>query len=174
MSDGTGTTSYTYDALYRLTEITDGANQTVGYRYDAVGNRTNLIYPNNQVVTYTYTYDLGNRLATVTDWQNGQFGYNYDHANRLAGLALPNGVDSSYTYDDAGRLTLLTHATLTETIASYTYGLDQVGNRTGLTETLLARLDLPSGAYLESTGLGGHGSRAFRPTHKRREPHLVA
>jgi YD repeat-containing protein len=101
----------------------------------------------------TYAYDDGNRLETVTDWNNGQFGYNYDNANRLTGLTLPNGVESGYTYDAAGRLTLLTHANITETIASYDYALDQVGNRTALTETLTAAQNLPLGAYQESNGL---------------------
>jgi RHS repeat-associated protein len=67
----------------------------------------------------------------------------------LEELSLPNGVVSGYDYDAAGRLTLLTHATLTETLGSYAYGLDGVGNRRVLTETLVAVLDAP-GAYLES------------------------
>ncbi len=63
MTDGSGPTVYDYDELYRLSDITDGANQHIGYRYDTAGNRTQLIYPNNQVVTYTY--DAANRLDTV-------------------------------------------------------------------------------------------------------------
>ncbi|MCP4367236.1 MAG: RHS repeat protein, partial [Deltaproteobacteria bacterium] len=107
MNDGVGMTNYQYDDLYRLTQVTQpsaagGPPSVVGYGYDAVGNQTHLIYPNNQVVTYTY--GSGNRLDTVTDWKNGQFGYNYDDANRLTALTLPNGVSSAYSYDDAGRL----------------------------------------------------------------------
>jgi YD repeat-containing protein len=151
MVDGTGVTTYTYDALYRLHGVKDGAGLQVGYDYDAVGNRTLLGYPDGKEVTYTY--DNGNRLETVTDWNNGQFGYNYDDANRLLGLTLPNDVTSSYSYDDAGQLTLLTHSTITETLASYAYDLDRVGNRTVLTETLVAVQDVPAGAYLESEGL---------------------
>jgi RHS repeat-associated protein len=151
MIDGTGVTTYTYDALYRLHGVKDGAGLQVGYDYDAVGNRTRLIYPDGREVIYTY--DNGNRLDTVTDWKNGQFGYNYNGANRLLNLTLPNGVASNYDYDDAGRLTLLTHSTITETLASYEYDLDRVGNRTVLTETLVAVQDRPAGAYLESSGL---------------------
>jgi YD repeat-containing protein len=158
MVDGTGVTTYTYDALYRLRNVNDGAGLQVGYDYDPVGNRTRLIYPDGKDVTYTY--DDGNRLDTVTDWHNGQFGYNYDDANRLLDLTLTNGVTSDYTYDDAGRLTLLTHSTITtqttgtgETLASYAYDLDHVGNRTVLTENLVAVQDVPAGAYLESDGL---------------------
>jgi hypothetical protein len=48
---------------------------------------------------------------------------------------------------------LLTHETITETLAGYAYKLDNVGNRTMLTETLVAIETIPAGAYLESNGL---------------------
>ena len=100
-----------------------------------------------------YRYDAGNRLDDVTDWNSRFFDYSYDDANRLDTLALPNGLSSDYDYDPAGRLTLLTHATLTDTLAHYAYGLDELGNRTTLTETLLVPDNGVPGAYLESGGL---------------------
>jgi RHS repeat-associated protein len=75
------------------------------------------------------------------------------NANRLDTLALPNNMTSDYTYDDTGRLTHLTQATATGTLASYEYSLDNVGSRRILTETLNAVLDLPSGTFLEDNGL---------------------
>ena len=53
----------------------------------------------------------------------------------------------------AGRLALLTHSTLTETLASYSYSLDNVGNRRVLTESLITVQEMPAGAYLENDGL---------------------
>jgi len=168
MIDGTGTTVYIYDQLYRLAGVVDGANQTVSYGHDEAGNRTRLTYPDDKEVTYIY--DDANRLDSVTaDWLNGQFGYNYDEANRLTGLALPNGVTNVYDYDDAGRLTMLAHSTLTETVASYAYSLDNAGNRRVLTETLVTVDSLPGGAYLEADGLvvmeAEHGDRTSGATH---------
>ncbi len=151
MIDSSGQTDYDYDELYRLSDITDGANQHVGYRYDAAGNRTQLIYPNNQVVTYTY--DAANRLDTVTDWQDGQFVYTYDDANRLDSLTMPHNLSSHYSYDQAGRLTQLSHTTSSNTIASYSYALDNVGNRSTLTESVVTNVDTPQGSYLEQDGL---------------------
>ncbi len=151
MIDGSGQSDYDYDELYRLSDITDGADQRVGYRYDAAGNRTLLIYPNNQVVTYTY--DAANRLDTVTDWQEGQFAYNYDDANRLDSLTMPHNLSSDYIYDEAGRLTQLSHTTASNTIATYSYALDKVGNRRTLTETVVTNVDTPQGSYLEQDGL---------------------
>jgi hypothetical protein len=47
----------------------------------------------------------------------------------------------------------LTHASLSETLAAYAYTLDAVGNRTALTETLVALAEVPAGAHLEQGGL---------------------
>jgi len=162
MSDGTGTTTYAYDALYRLTGITNGANQTVGYAYDAAGNRTRLTYPNDKQVTYIY--DAGNRLATVTDWRNGQYQYHYDPANR------PIQVDGqSYTFDDNGNLLATGQMTNTWDAANrliqtqrngatlqpiYNGVNDRVGRTAGLTTTYFA-LDvqgLPGAIYCSGSG----------------------
>jgi YD repeat-containing protein len=34
------TENYTYDAIYQLTQVVQGANTTESYSYDKVGNRT--------------------------------------------------------------------------------------------------------------------------------------
>ena len=152
MVDGTGTTSYSYDNVGRLTGVNDGVGSQVSYGYDGLGNRTGLTYPDSKTVTYSYD-DL-NRLETVTaDWLSGQFDYTYDAVGRLTDLDLPNAVSSDYVYDDAGRLLLLTHDTVTETLASYSYSLDKVGNRHTLTETLIAVETLTVEAYAENEGL---------------------
>jgi YD repeat-containing protein len=145
------TTTFEYDSLDRLTEVTDAAGQRVAYTYDAAGNRAGLTYPAGQVVTYTY--DTANRLEAVADWQGGQFGYNYDDAGRLDRLTLPNGITSTYDYDPAGRLTRLQHTAPDGPLASYAYTLDRVGNRTTLAETLAGVEGIPDGAYLETGGL---------------------
>jgi hypothetical protein len=66
-------------------------------------------------------------------------------------------------------LTLLAHSTLTETIASYAYNLDQVGNRQVLTETVVTVESLAPGTYLEENGLvvmeAENGDRTNGATH---------
>jgi RHS repeat-associated protein len=147
MTDGTGLTTYVYDDLYRLESVTDGSGQAVGYTYYPAGNRHTMTYPSGQVITYTY--DMANRLDTVTDWDGGVYDYTFDDAHRLKQIVLPNtlagtgAITSTYDYDDAGRLVALTHASAAETLASYEYALDKIGNRTSLTETLVTPLDLP-------------------------------
>ena len=45
MIDGTGTSSWTWDALHRMTSSKDGAGVTVTYTYDLDGNQISIQYP---------------------------------------------------------------------------------------------------------------------------------
>jgi RHS repeat-associated protein/uncharacterized repeat protein (TIGR01451 family) len=149
MSDGTGVTTYDYDDLYRVITITAPLG-TVGYSYDNVGNRTELIYPGGNGVSYSY--DDANRLDTVTDWnQLTIVDYDYDAANRLTGASLPNGVGTSYQYDDANRLTALDNVKGEDPVSSFVYTLDNVGNRLQVVETVLK----PGQGMGGSASLGG-------------------
>lgn len=79
-----------------------------------------------------YAYDAANRLATVTDWHSQVTTYAYDDANRMTSVTLPSstGVVSTYSYDNADRLTGISHDKGGTTLASVSYTLDAVGNRT--------------------------------------------
>ena len=125
MTDGLGTTAWSYDDLGRLVSVTDPFGKTVSYQYDANGNRTGLTYPDGKFAAYSY--DSENRLTQVTDWEGGQTGYEYDSAGQLAALARPNGVDSEYVYDEAGNLIELRHLAGSVELASYRYSYDQAG-----------------------------------------------
>jgi RHS repeat-associated protein len=131
MTDWLGTSTWTYDALNRVTSATDYNNKTVSYGYDEVGNLTTLTYPGSKVVTYTY--DDARRLKTVTDWDNRVTTYTYDASGRIGSFVLPNGVTTTYGYDDASRTTSVNHANGLTTIASLGYTFDNLGNR--LTKT---------------------------------------
>ncbi len=91
---------------------------------------------------------LGRRPATAAkgrprrsrwDWSGGLTDYDYDEAGRLITTTLPNGVVSVNGYDDADQLTSLRYVDDGgDLLAEYLYELDGVGNRTVVTETLLA------------------------------------
>ena len=68
--------------------------------------------------------------------------YNYDLVGNLASVTEPNGVVTTYSYNKLNRLTdeVVKNANGT-VLASYSYTLDNAGNRTGVTETQL----LPNG-----------------------------
>lgn len=68
--------------------------------------------------------------------------YLYDLVGNIASVTEPNGVVTTYSYNSLNRLTdeVVKNAVGT-TLASYSYTLDNAGNRTGVTETQL----LPNG-----------------------------
>ena len=65
VTDGTGTSTSTYDPFGELTSTQNGAGKTVSYTYDFDGNRTGVTYPLPATATWATT-------STVT--------YTYDHA----------------------------------------------------------------------------------------------
>ena len=134
MSDGLGTTTWSYDNLGRLIAVTDPNGKTVKYGYDAAGNRTGLTYPDTKQVTYTY--DPANRLAQIADWSGQQTKYGYDAVGQLLNILRPNNVNSDYTDDVAGHLTQLDHATGGTNLAAYGYTYDANGNITQAVENM--------------------------------------
>jgi YD repeat-containing protein len=65
MQDLNSTTTYAYDDLYRLTQVTYPDGETVTYAYDAMGNRTAMTSTISGAVTYTY--DVADRLLSISD-----------------------------------------------------------------------------------------------------------
>lgn len=153
VSDLTGTTSYEYSLLDQIVSVTDPFGLTVGYTYDPNRNRTSLKYPGNKTVTYYY--DRLDRLASVQDWGGITTAYQYDAAGRLILETMGNGATASYTYDSTGRLTGKEDKTAGgSVIASYTFTLDEVGNRTAMsiTQPLLPRIDFVDDSFAHNSG----------------------
>ncbi len=115
-------TSFAYDIMNRLTEITYPDGSTVGFTYDVRGRRTSATDQNNKT-TY-YTYDDADRLTAVTDPANNTTQYAYDTEDNLLSITDANGHITQFAYNARGRVTQTTFpSTLAE---SYTY--DPVGN----------------------------------------------
>jgi RHS repeat-associated protein len=120
MTDGTGTTSYAYDSLDRLTGQTNGYGQVVTYAYDLDGNQTGVGYPNAKTVTRTFT--KADQLATVEDWLGNttSFAYNADGDPATATFPSATGDVDSYTNNSADELTSTVMKHATTTLASLT------------------------------------------------------
>ena len=131
MTDVTGTTTYSYDRMGRLTQAAQ-PNGTLAYAYDRDSNRTTLTYPGSNAVTYTFS--SAGRLSSLQDWGSRTTSYTYTPAGLAATATLPNGLVTTYTYDRAQRLTNLTNVVGSTTITSHAYTLDAEGNRTAQTE----------------------------------------
>ena len=107
------TSNYTYDAIYQLTQATQGGSTTESYTYDAVGNRTASMgvssYTTNASNEMTansnasYTYDSNGNTLTKTVGSNTT-SYTWDYENRLTSVTLPgSGGTVTFKYDPMGR-----------------------------------------------------------------------
>jgi RHS repeat-associated protein len=103
------TEGYTYDPLYELTQVTQGASTTESYTYDLVGNRLSSLgapsynYNASNELTSSpsgsYTYD--NNGNTLTDASGKS--YTWDFENRLAQVVVPGSGTTTFRYDPIGR-----------------------------------------------------------------------
>ena len=105
MIDPTGLTNYTYDALNRLTSITNNIGQTTTFDYDALGRRTSMTHDNGVVTNYTY--DAASQLLSLVHQLGAttinSFTYTYDKIGNRETKTDNNGT-ANYTYDTLNRL----------------------------------------------------------------------
>ena len=107
LTDPNGNPStFTYDALNRLTKAEDAAQQITTYAYDAQGNLITRTNPRNFATTLTY--NAANRLASSTDALTQTLRYAYDHNGNLTTLTDPQGIETGYAYNALDRLESLT------------------------------------------------------------------
>jgi len=159
-----GAHSYTYDTLYRLTQVTYPDDVTDTYTYDPVGNR--LTKDSDD-----YTYDAADQL---TDLEGVEYAYDdngnltgrgndtftYDHENGLVESYI-GGVSSVYTYNGDG---LRVSRTIGQTSVSYIWDVnaglpvilqDSAGNTYVYGLDLISRTDGQGNQeYYLSDGLG--------------------
>lgn len=128
LTDGTGTSEFTYDSLGRMTSSENGAGAVVRYGYDPAGQLTTLIYPNSQSVTRSY--DAAGNLTSVTDWQGHTSNFSYDSDGNLSEEQYPGNVVTQRGYDDASRLAAITDTKAASTLASFGYTRDPAGQVT--------------------------------------------
>jgi RHS repeat-associated protein len=127
MADGTGTTTYAWDTLSRLTSSAASIGGTVDYGYDLAGNITSLTYPGSK--TITRHFDAAGRLDYIEDWLSpaNRTTFAYDPNSNLTTTSFPNTTSSTNTYDDADRLVDITHKKAGVTFAAFAYTRDDKG-----------------------------------------------
>ena len=126
MTDGTGTTSWTYDVFRDVTSKTTGSGAIVSYGYDNAGNQTSIGYP-GQPTPVTQAYNADNQLKSVTDWNGEETSFGYTPDNLLAATTYPNGDTVTNGYDASDALTSTTVTDAGATIAAFGYGRDAAG-----------------------------------------------
>ncbi len=99
-------TSYVYDSLGNLKEVTDADNKKVTYLYDDAGNVVKSIRQISGSVSseVNYEYDEMNRLNKVTSSKGEITTYNYYPSGKLHKVTDPKSKISTYVYNNMGQL----------------------------------------------------------------------
>jgi RHS repeat-associated protein len=139
VNDPTGTYSFSYDNMGRLTGTSTQyafltGTFTDSYSYDANSNRTGFTTPDGS--TNTYSYDTLNRLSTLANSWAGSFTFSYDALSRRTQLTRPNNIATNYSYDNQSRLLSVLHQLSGSTIDGAVYTVDAGGNRTSKADQL--------------------------------------
>lgn len=131
ISDGAGTTVYTYDAHDRVeTETRTDTGQpayAVTSAYSAAGDRTKVTYPDT-ATSLRSEYDRLGRLVKVTEGTKVTQ-YQYDVTGNRTKLTLPNGLVTDYAYDAQNRNTQSVEKKNGAAVLTYNYRFDRAGIR---------------------------------------------
>lgn len=119
LTDGTGTSTFSYDTLGRLVSQANGAGAGVGYEYDAAGNQTGITYPNGKTVTRAF--DAASRLTSVSDWLGHANTFSYDADDNQTGRGLPGGVTQTSSFDANGAVTEIADTRGGTALARFSY-----------------------------------------------------
>lgn len=125
MTDGSGSGSYQWDSLGRLTAHSDGGGRRVGYGYDLRGNLIRLDYPNGQTVSRQF--DAAGRLVAVSDWLGNTTTFHGDADGNLSGIDYSNGVVASLDYDPADRIIGIDHSNPEQSLLRLDYRRNRLG-----------------------------------------------
>ena len=161
MTDQSGTTTYYYDALNRVTteSLPDTTSVCAGsspsgltYSYDGVGNL--LTYCDSGGTT-TYAYDPDNRLLSIAEPGGScgstptlctTFGYNAD-GNRTT-ITFPGGATQTTGFDNAQNVSSVVGKSSTgTTLTSFAYTYANGANDTPLVQTATENDPVASNTY---------------------------
>jgi RHS repeat-associated protein len=97
-------TTYTYDALDRLTQVTDPNGLNTTYQYDGLSDPTSVTRPDTGVTAKTY--DAAGNVLTGTDANGNTVTYTYDALDRRLSASYADSTQNiTYTYDEPNSAT---------------------------------------------------------------------
>lgn len=120
-------TSYAYDEVGNLVQVTNALNQVTTHEYDNLNRLTKTLYPDAKYENYTY--DAVGNLKTKWDRSREKTTYSYDARYRLTSVDYPGTTaDVSFVYDENDNPTWVQNPSAT---IGYSYdGLDRVRTET--------------------------------------------
>ncbi|MEP7243583.1 MAG: DUF6531 domain-containing protein, partial [Gammaproteobacteria bacterium] len=122
-------TSSAFDALDRLSQLTDAANGLTRFGYDASNNLTSVTDPRNLVTTYQYN-GLGDQRQ-VTSPDSGVTSKTHDPAGNVLTSTDARGALATYRYDSLNRVTSIAYSMGGVTDQTTTYSYDVGSNSRG-------------------------------------------
>ncbi|WP_026371041.1 RHS repeat-associated core domain-containing protein [Kallotenue papyrolyticum] len=93
------TTTYSYNALDLLTQVTDAHGNVTAMTYDALGRKIEMRDPD--MGTWRYRYDANGNLTQQTDANGQTLTFRYDALDRLTAREGSDGRANYYAYDEA-------------------------------------------------------------------------
>ena len=179
------TVHYAYDALNRLSTVTEGGAVQASYTYTTTGARASLTYANGTAETYTYnlanwvtgvtntsgdsvvssyayTYYASGNQRSKTDHENHVTTYTYDGLSRLTQESEAGGLTVDYAYDGRGNRSQMTVTGTDRYTVQYTYDannrLTQEEKTRGVQTGLTTYSYDPNGNLTQRMELGCDGS----------------
>jgi len=126
-------TKRTYDALNRLSSITDERNNTTAYEYDpGCGCSDRITKVTDALGLIVTTYDGNGRKTSVKDANGHTTRFTYDPRGHLTDTAFHDGTSTHEEYDSRGRRISMKD----QTGATTSYGYDDEGQQTTVTDPL--------------------------------------
>lgn len=157
MTDGTGTTTYAYNANAALTSVQNGDGKSIGYGYDDASQLTSITYPGSKTVSYGY--DNAGNMTSVTDWASRTTTLTVTADGLQNTRTDPSGVTETRSYNANDQLTDISSATSSATLSDYGYGYDDAGQLTSSSLTDAIHITTATNAWgytslgqLSSTG----------------------
>lgn len=142
MQDKLGTSTWHYDALNRVKDVSDSLGRALAFDYDPVGNRLNMTYPDGKTVKYAY-YD-NNWMKSMTS-PGGTTSYTPDHVGNITHISNPNSTETVISYDKVNRTKTLLNQQLTGAAkinSKFTYIYNKVGYVTNIVSTYASQGDV--------------------------------
>ncbi len=134
MTDTTGATTYTYDDLDRLIDLTDSANRAFGFAYDELNRLTRKTMANGTATDFTY--DKASQLLNIVTKKTSaaevieRIAYTYNATGTRASETRYNGTvinnRRTFTYDANDRVTQVINMQLPAQDEQFAY--DLMGN----------------------------------------------
>ena len=160
--------AWTFDAADRVTAIAwtgpSGSVATLGYTYDAVGNKTKVT---DGGVASNFGYDALDRLVSAAYGSGRTVSYAYDHAGNRTSMTV-DGTTTSYTYDAANHLLSVgadqaswDSAGSMVSLGARTYGYDSQGRLATATTSAGTVHYAYSGAGVRTSSAGPEGTVTY-------------